>query len=57
MSDCYEQDQTKHVDVLLFILSIAKKDVLDAAPSQKEADVDKWTVDDVTIWMDKIGLG
>ena len=43
-------------DVLLFILYVASKDVVDAAPSREKADVSKWTVDDVTKWLEKIGL-
>ncbi|KAL9979087.1 hypothetical protein ACROYT_G016691 [Oculina patagonica] len=35
----------------------ASKDTVDAAPSGKKVDVSKWTVDDVTKWMEKIGLG
>ena len=68
MPDCYERDQTKHVDdssisltmfydVLLFIIFVASKEVVDAAPSHKKVDVGKWTVDDVTKWIGKIGLG
>ncbi|KAL9979082.1 hypothetical protein ACROYT_G016684 [Oculina patagonica] len=35
----------------------ASKDTVDAAPSGKKVDVSTWTVDDVTKWMEKIGLG